>query len=53
MSPVLQKALEAKDERRKRLAALPYPEKVKIVEQMRDAAREIRRVATLSGLRER
>ncbi len=41
MSPLMQRTLEAKNERRKRLMALPYPEKVRIVERMRAAAREI------------
>ena len=41
MSPLMQRTLENKNERRKRLMALPYPEKVRIVEQMRAAAREI------------
>ncbi len=38
----MQHALESKNERRKRLMALPYPEKVRIVEKMQAAAREIR-----------
>ena len=42
MSPLLQQILEAKASRRKRLMALPFPEKVRIVEQLRAAAREIR-----------
>jgi|GEM_PF-1134808 len=42
MSPLFQKTLERKSARRQRLMALPYPEKVRIVEQMRAAAREIR-----------
>ena len=42
MSPLMQRTLESKDARRKRLMALPWPEKVRIVEQMRAAAREIR-----------
>ena len=42
MSPLLQRTLESKNERRKRLSALPWPEKVRIVERMRAAAREIR-----------
>lgn len=41
MSPLMQRMLESKDARRKRLMALPWPEKVRIVEQMRAAAREI------------
>ncbi|OYW71903.1 MAG: hypothetical protein B7Z37_26510 [Verrucomicrobia bacterium 12-59-8] len=42
MSPLFQKTLESKSARRQRLMALPYPEKVRIVEQMRAAALEIR-----------
>lgn len=38
----MQRTLESKSARRQRLMALPYPEKVRIVEQMRAAAREIR-----------
>ena len=37
----MQRTMESKDARRKRLMALPWPEKVRIVEQMRAAAREI------------
>jgi hypothetical protein len=42
MSPLMQQTLENKKDRRRRLMALPYPEKVRIVEQMRSAAAEIR-----------
>ena len=42
MSPLMQRTLESKIARRKRLMALPYPEKVRIVEQMREEAGEIR-----------
>lgn len=45
MSPLLQRILEEKILRRKRLMALPYPEKVRIVEELRAAAREIRSAA--------
>ena len=38
MSPLMQQTLESKNERRKRLMALSYPEKVRIVEKMRAAA---------------
>ena len=41
MSPLLKRILEEKALRRRRLMALPYPEKVRIVEQMRAASREI------------
>jgi len=44
MSPLMQRALESKNERRKRLMALSYPEKVRIVEQLRATAREIQSV---------
>ena len=37
----MQRTLESKDARRRRLMALPWPEKVRIVEQMRAAALEI------------
>lgn len=37
MSALMQRTLARKSERRKRLMALPYPEKVRIVEQMRAA----------------
>jgi hypothetical protein len=42
MSPLLQQTLDSKPARRRQLMALPYPEKVRIVEQMRAAAREIK-----------
>jgi hypothetical protein len=42
MTPLMQRTLENKHKRRKRLMALPYPEKVRIVERMRAAAMEIR-----------
>jgi len=45
MSPLLQRTLEEKTLRRKRLMPLPFPEKVRIVEKMRAAAREIRAAA--------
>lgn len=38
----MQRTLENKNERRKRLMALPYPEKVRIVEKMRAAAGEVK-----------
>ena len=41
MSPVMKQIVEAKAERRRRLAALPFPEKVRLVERMRAAAKEI------------
>jgi hypothetical protein len=45
MSPLLQRTLEAKTLRRKRLRVMPYPEKVRIVEKMQAAVCEIRAAA--------
>jgi len=45
MSPLLQRTLEEKTRRRQRLMALSYPEKVRIVEKMRAAVREIHAAA--------
>lgn len=45
MSPLMQRTLENKNERRKRLMALPYPEKLRIVEQMRAATGEMKAAA--------
>ena len=42
MSPLMTHTLEQKAVRRARLTALPYPEKVRIVAQMRSAALRIR-----------
>jgi len=42
MTPLMEQTLEQKRSRRLRLMALPYPEKVRIVERMQAAAREIR-----------
>lgn len=42
MSPLMQQTLEQKTLRRKRLMALTYPEKVRIVQELRSAALEIR-----------
>jgi hypothetical protein len=44
MSPLMQRTLEEKAARRARLMALPYPEKVRIVEQMRTSFRQIKSV---------
>lgn len=46
MSPLMQQALDSKNARRKRLVALPYPEKVRIVERMRVAEIELRRATS-------
>ena len=48
MSPLMQQTLESKTARRQRLMALPYPEKVRIVERMWVAAREIRQAEVSS-----
>ena len=42
MNPLLQQVLESKARRRKELAALPFAEKVRIVEQLRETTRSIR-----------
>ena len=42
MSPQMKKLLVQKQARRLRLAALPYPEKVRIVVQLREAALRIK-----------
>lgn len=41
MSDWLRKILESKREMRRRLAALPFAEKVKLLEQLRDRSRAI------------
>jgi hypothetical protein len=41
----MQQTLESKNERRKRLMALPYPEKVRLVEKLRAAAATMRSAA--------
>lgn len=43
--------LEQKRHRRQLLAQLPFPEKVRIVEKLRDAAKRISASAELQGLR--
>ena len=50
MSLAMQKTLEAKIARRQRLQALSYPEKVRIVEQMQRAAKEVKAAAQRRGL---
>lgn len=45
MSPLMKQIVDAKAERRRRLMALPFPEKVRLVERMRAAARAIQVVA--------
>ena len=41
MSALMRQVLEHKRQRRRELAALPFPEKVKIVERMREAIAHI------------
>ena len=41
MSDWMRKVLESKREMRKRLAALPFSEKVKVLEKLRDRSRAI------------
>ena len=49
MSPLMQRTLEEKRARRARLMALPYPEKVRIVERLRAAALQIKTVTARKG----
>jgi len=51
MTPMMQETLEKKRLRRARLMALSYPEKVRIVEQMRDAALRIKAVTLRENIR--
>lgn len=50
MRPLLQRTLEEKSLRRKRLMALPYSEKVRIVEKMRAASLEIQSAVERSNV---
>ena len=50
MNPLLQQALDGKLERRKRLMELPYPEKVRIVERLREASIAARHMAGLQEI---
>lgn len=49
MSPLTTKILEQKRQRRLALAALPFPEKVRIVEKLRDASKRIATSAKSRG----
>ncbi len=49
MSPLMQETLEKKKLRRARLMALSYPEKVRIVEQMRQTALRIKAATVQSS----
>lgn len=51
MSPLTSQILEQKRQRRQRLAQLPYPEKVRIVEKLREANLRIAAAARQQGLR--
>lgn len=50
MSPLTARILEQKRQRRQALAALPFPEKVRIVEKLREASLQIASVARQQGL---
>ena len=50
MSPLTRQILKQKQERRHALAQLSYPEKVRIVEKLRGAAKKIGQVARHQGL---
>jgi hypothetical protein len=51
MTRLTQALLEGKRQRRQTLAQLPYPEKVRIVEQLRDASKRMAEAARRHGLR--
>lgn len=51
MTPLTRQILEQKRLRRRALAQLSYPEKVRIVEKLRDASRRIAAAARSHGLR--
>ncbi len=51
MSPLTSQILEQKRQRRQTLAQLPFPEKVRIVEKLRDANLRIVAAARQQGLR--
>jgi hypothetical protein len=52
MSPLTARILEQKRQRRQALAALPFPEKVRIVEKLREVSLQIAAVARNQGLRD-
>ncbi len=47
----MQQVLEGKRQRHRELAAMPFPEKVKIVERMREAITHINKVSAIRSLR--
>jgi hypothetical protein len=51
LSPLTQQVLRQKAVRRSRLAALPFSEKVKILERLRDTAVEMHAAAIRAGVR--
>ena len=51
MTSMMQQIVDAKAERRRRLAALPFPEKVRLVERMRAAAKSIQTAARLDAVK--
>ena len=51
MSPLTTSILEQKRRRRQTLAALPFPEKIRIVEMLRDSSKQIAAAAARQGLR--
>jgi hypothetical protein len=51
MSPLTSQILEQKRQHRQTLSQLPYPEKVRIVEKLRDASLRIADSAMRQGLR--
>jgi len=53
MSPLTTQILEQKRQRRQRLAALPFAEKVRIVEKLREASLRIAAAAHQQGLRKK
>jgi hypothetical protein len=52
VSPLAARILEQKRQRRQALAALPFPEKVRIVEKLREASLQIAALAKQQGLRQ-
>ncbi len=51
MTALTRQILASKRERRKSLAALSYPEKVRIVEKLHKASKKIARAGRIRGLR--
>lgn len=51
MSPLTTSILEQKRLRRIALASLPFPEKIRVVEKLRDASKQIASAAARQGLR--